>query len=149
MRIFNPAVVPHVLVVEDDELLRMTAVDLVCDQRLKAFEADSADQALEMLSCHCQIGILFTDIEMPGSMDGLALAHTAKRHWPHLQHIIVSGNVLPKETALPERASFFAKPYNPNLIGKALRVMAGLACEHDCRDSNKHADGFLLRKRYY
>jgi DNA-binding NtrC family response regulator len=121
---YNPAKALEVLVVEDDALLRLAAVDLVESENLVVFEADGYDQALEHLACHCQIGIVFTDIQMPGLMDGLALAHHSKARWPHLQHIIVSGQLAPTEGQMPEGARFFAKPYDTRLIGETLRKMA-------------------------
>jgi CheY-like chemotaxis protein len=124
---YNTAEMPQVLVVEDDSLLRMMAVNLVGDERLIVFEADGADNALEQLACHCQIGIVFTDIQMPGSMDGLALAHLSKARWPHLQHIIVSGRLVLTADQMPEGARFFAKPYDLALLGETLRAMADAA----------------------
>lgn len=123
---YNSEKTSEVLVVEDDALLRMAAVDLVEMQNLVVFDADGADQALELLGRHSQIGIIFTDIQMPGSMDGMVLAHHTKSRWPHLQHIIVSGQLAPTQAQMPDGAQFFAKPYDTRLIGQTLRAMGGI-----------------------
>jgi CheY-like chemotaxis protein len=120
---YDTAQTPQVLVVEDDGLLRMMAVDLVDGEHLTVFEADSADNALELLDHHCQIGIVFTDIQMPGSMDGLAMAHLSKARWPHLRHIIVSGQLCPTPDQMPAGSRFFAKPYDWGVLGKTIRSM--------------------------
>ncbi|AYJ87445.1 response regulator [Sphingomonas paeninsulae] len=123
---YNHAKILEVLVVEDDALLRMAAVDLVELENLVVFDADGADQALELLALHSQIGIVFTDIQMPGSMDGMVLAQHTKARWPHLQHIIVSGQLAPTKAQMPDGAQFFAKPYDTGLKGQTLRAMAGI-----------------------
>jgi CheY-like chemotaxis protein len=121
---YDTAQTPQVLVVEDDGLLRMMAVDLVDGEHLTVFAADSADTALELLYRHRQIGIVFTDIQMPGSMDGLAMANLSKARWPHLRHIIVSGQLCPTPEQMPAGSRFFAKPYNWGVLGSILRLMA-------------------------
>ena len=89
----EPDSTPVVLVVEDEMVLRMRAVDIVQDAGFVPIEAISADQALEILESRDDISLLFTDIQMPGSMDGLQLAHTTHSRWPHIKIILVSGQV--------------------------------------------------------
>lgn len=112
-----------VLVVEDETIIRVNALDLVESAGLPAIGAQDADQALDHLECHPSIRLVFTDIQMPGSMDGLTLARHARERWPHLEFIIVSGAVTPADTELPERARFLAKPYRSEGIVEAMETL--------------------------
>ena len=111
---------PVVLIVEDEVMIRMGATALVEDLGCKFFEASSADEAIALLEQHPQITIVFTDIQMAGSMDGLELAAYARRRWPPLKFIIVSGNHVATAVEMPEGARFFPKPYNAAAIGEAI-----------------------------
>ena len=115
---------PVVLIVEDKAMIRMGAAALVEDLGCDFFEAASADEAIALLEEHPQITIVFTDIQMAGSMDGLELAAYARRRWPPLKFIIVSGNHVATATEMPEGARFFPKPYNAATIGEAIRAFA-------------------------
>ena len=84
---------PIVLVVEDEMVLRMRAVDIVEDAGFKSLEAVNADEALAILESRSDISLLFTDIQMPGSLDGLKLAHAVHKRWPTIKIILVSGQV--------------------------------------------------------
>src|ERR1700710_227550 len=84
---------PVVLVVEDEMLLRMRAVDMVEDTGFTPLEAVDADQAVAILESRSDIALLFTDIQMPGSMDGLKLAHAVHDRWPPIKIILVSGKL--------------------------------------------------------
>src|SRR3954463_16560588 len=88
----NPAVV---LVVEDEMLLRMRAVDMVEDAGFTSIEAVDADEAVAILESRSDIALVFTDIQMPGSMDGLKLAHVVHARWPPIRIILVSGQLKP------------------------------------------------------
>ena len=113
---------PVVLIVEDEAIIRVGAAALIEDLGCEFFEASSADEAIALLEQHPQITILFTDIQMAGSMDGLELAAYARRRWPPLQFIIVSGNHIATAIEMPEGACFFPKPYNAATIGEAIRA---------------------------
>ena len=89
--------VPNVLIVEDEMMLRMRAVDIVEDAGFHSVEAVNADEAMSILKSRSDISLLFTDIQMPGSMDGLKLAHTVHNRWPAIKIILVSGQVKPSE----------------------------------------------------
>ena len=102
---------PLVLVVEDEELLRLLAVDLVEEAGFVPLVAKNADEAISILEEHPDISLLFTDIHMPGSMDGLKLAHAVRHRWPPIKIIIVSGKVRLLENDMPTNSRFFAKPY--------------------------------------
>jgi CheY-like chemotaxis protein len=103
--------VPKVLVVEDEMVLRMRAVDIVEDAGFISVEAINADQALTILEERSDIDLLFTDIQMPGSMDGLKLAHAVHDRWPAIKIILVSGQLNPTEAERPEFSRFFGKPF--------------------------------------
>jgi CheY-like chemotaxis protein len=81
-----------VLVVEDEVLSRLHAVDLVEDAGYTAIEASNADEAIAILEARKDIRIVFTDIDMPGSMDGLKLAHAIRKRWPPIELILTSGH---------------------------------------------------------
>ena len=101
---------PIVLVVEDEMVLRMRAVDIVEDAGFEPIEAVSADEALEILESRDDISLLFTDIQMPGSMDGLKLAHATHNRWPHIKIILVSGQIAVTDADKPDNSRFFPKP---------------------------------------
>lgn len=113
---------PFVLIVEDEAMIRLGAMALIEDLGYEFFEASSADEAIALLEQHPQITIVFTDIQMAGSMDGLELAAYARRRWPPLKFIIVSGNHVASATAMPEGARFFPKPYSAASIGEAINA---------------------------
>jgi CheY-like chemotaxis protein len=100
----------NVLVVEDEMLLRMLAVDMVEDAGYTSVEAVDAYEAFAILKSRSDIALLFTDIQMPGSMDGLQLAHSVSAHWPTIKIIIVSGQLKLSGSDMPVDSRFFAKP---------------------------------------
>jgi len=114
---------PHrVLVVEDEPLVRMLAVDVVEEAGFEAIEASNADEALALLDRMPDIRLLFTDIDMPGSMDGLRLAAAVRDRWPPVHIIVVSGKQRPNSAELPD-VIFFAKPYD---VAELCRTMQGM-----------------------
>ena len=113
-----------VLVVEDDALLRAEAVDLCIEAGFTTQEARNADQAIRILERHSGIRVLFTDIEMEGSMDGLKLAHAVRERWPPVSILVTSGRRTVTQADLPENGLFFAKPYPPDDIVSALNAIA-------------------------
>lgn len=110
-----------VLVVEDEPLLMMMAVDLVEEAGFEAVEATNASEAVQILETRTDIRIVFTDIDMPGSMDGMMLAAAVRDRWPPIEIVIVSGHRKPKESDLPLRSHFFSKPYEAREIVETLR----------------------------
>ncbi|KJC39824.1 hypothetical protein UB31_30270 [Bradyrhizobium sp. LTSP849] len=113
---------PVVLVVEDDPLQMMIAGDLVEDALAPIF-AQNADEAIVMLEGRDDIRIVLTDVDMPGSMDGLRLAAIVRNRWPPIQLVVVSGHMLLEHAELPERSRFFNKPYAPDKMIGALRSL--------------------------
>src|SRR5436309_6844637 len=117
--------VPKVLVVEDEMMLRMRAVDIVEDAGFIPIEAVNADEALAILESRSDIELLFTDIQMPGSMDGLKLAHAVHERWPSIKIILVSGKVTPAESDRPADSRFFGKPLEVQQMIAELQDMIG------------------------
>ncbi len=114
-----------VLVVEDELMLRMRAVDIVEDAGFVPLEAVNADQAIQILESRNDIAVLFTDIQMPGSMDGLRLAHLVHTRWPHIKIILVSGQIAVTEADKPEDSKFFPKPLEIQQMIIELQAMVG------------------------
>ena len=113
-----------VLVVEDEPLLRMMAVDLAQDAGFDVEEAANADEALAILEQRTDIRIVFSDIDMPGSMDGLKLASAIRGRWPPIDLIVTSGIYKRDEVTLPARSVFFAKPYDRQCVIGTLHRLA-------------------------
>ena len=115
----------NVLIVEDEMLLRMRAVDIVEDAGFRPLEAVNADEAIAILESRSDISLLFTDIQMPGSMDGLKLAHAVHDRWPSIKIILVSGQVQPTESERPADSRFFGKPLSVQQMIGELQAMVG------------------------
>jgi CheY-like chemotaxis protein len=111
---------PTVLVVEDEILVRLAAVEMIRAAGYKTLEADNADTAIALLERQSDIAVIFTDIQMPGSMDGLKLAAAVKDRWPPIRVIATSGNPPARASELPEGGRFIRKPYS---IGQVTRVI--------------------------
>jgi two-component sensor histidine kinase/CheY-like chemotaxis protein len=117
--------VPKVLVVEDEMVLRMRAADIVEDAGFCPVEAVNADEAMTILESRSDIAVLFTDIQMPGSMDGLKLAHAVHNRWPDIKIILVSGQVKPSDAERPADSRFFGKPLGVEQMIAELQAMIG------------------------
>jgi two-component sensor histidine kinase/DNA-binding NarL/FixJ family response regulator len=115
----------NVLIVEDEMVLRMRAVDIVEDAGFTPVEAVNADEAISILETRSDISLLFTDIQMPGSMDGLKLAHAVHDRWPAIKIILVSGQVNPSEAERPPDSRFFGKPLGVEEMTAQLQAMIG------------------------
>lgn len=121
----RPGPTPIVLIVEDEMVLRMRAVDIVEDAGFTPIEAVSADQAMQVLESRDDISLLFTDIQMPGSMDGLMLAHAVHSRWPHIKIVLVSGQIAVTEADKPQDSRFFPKPLEIHQMALELQKMVG------------------------
>jgi two-component sensor histidine kinase len=119
------AAVRAVLIVEDEMLLRMRAVDIVEDAGFTAVEAINADDALAVLESRSDIELLFTDIQMPGSMDGLKLAYAVHERWPLIKIILVSGQLKLTDSDRPPDSRFFGKPLDVKQMIAEMRDMMG------------------------
>ena len=116
---------PLLLVVEDEPLVRMMAVDLAEDAGFEVIEARDAATAITLLETRPDIRIVFTDIDTPGSLDGMQLAACIRDRWPPIEIVITSGKHKPGPDQMPDRAIFFGKPYDPVAVSNATREMAG------------------------
>jgi CheY-like chemotaxis protein len=123
----HSAVPAVVLVVEDEMLLRMRAVDMVEDAGYTSVEAVDADEAVAILESRSDIALLLTDIQMPGSMDGLGLAHAVCKRWPPIKIILVSGQLKLPNIDIPANSRFFGKPLEAKVMIAQMRYMIGHA----------------------
>ena len=110
-----------VLIVEDEPLLRLDIVETFEAAGFKAFEAASALEAIEVLQRESGICAVFTDIDMPGTMDGLELAHVIRKRWPPTILIVSSGRHHPIASVLPAKATFIPKPYDPGKLDQVVQ----------------------------
>jgi CheY-like chemotaxis protein len=118
---------PHILVVEDDPLLRSYLADELRDSGFRVVEAANAEEALSYLDTHSYISLVMTDVQMPGSLDGLELAAKLRDAYPDLPIIITSGNARPE--AARGLGTFIAKPYTFLAVSALVREMIGIEPE--------------------
>lgn len=117
----------RVLVVEDETFIRMDVVELLRAAGFDMLEAGNADEAIQVLERHPDIRLMFTDIDMPGSMNGLKLAGAVRNRWPPVRIIATSGHFKMQAGDLPADARFFPKPYQPAQIIRAVRELTDAA----------------------
>lgn len=110
-----------VLVVEDEFMIRMDLVDYLSNEGFEVFEAENADEAISILEANETIQVLFTDVDMPGSMDGLKLSAAVRDRWPPVKIVVTSGYRMVSLTDLPEGSLFYGKPYDHARIAASLR----------------------------
>ena len=120
MRPENPLCV---LVVEDENLLRMDTVYFLQEEDFKVLEAHNADAAILILEKHKEIRLIFTDVHMPGSMDGLKLAHYVRRRWPPIKIILTSGKRDLFDEEMPVDSFFMTKPYGHSTLKQKICEM--------------------------
>ena len=111
----------YVLVVEDEPIVRMAAMDMVADAGFFPIEARNATDAVEILEQRMDIRIVFTDIDMPGGLDGVKLAAAIRDRWPPIEIILTSGNLRPVAEVMPARSVFLAKPYTESQLAERIR----------------------------
>ena len=127
MTVFDRSVIPAaILVVEDEMIIRMSTVDMVEDAGYAPLEAADADRAVAMLECRSDIAPMVTDIQMPGSMDGVELPRAVRARWPSIKIIIVSGQ-LKQPIDLPNESRFLGKPLEARDMISQMRNMIGHA----------------------
>jgi CheY-like chemotaxis protein len=118
-----PAERPVVLVVEDEFLIRIATSDVIREAGFEVVEAANADEAIVVLECRRDVRVVFTDVQMPGSMNGLKLAHAVRHRWPPVHIIATSGRYAVQEGDLPQGSLFFAKPYSPERVAGAMHAL--------------------------
>ena len=112
-----------VLVVEDHPLVRMGVLQVLIEAGFEALEASSAAEAIRVLEARSDIRMVFTDAEMPGTMDGIELVHYIRSRWPPVKLIVVSGKTVIGPRELPAGVKFFSKPYHEAAIVKEMAAM--------------------------
>jgi len=115
---------PLVLIVEDEPLLRLFAVDMIEDAGFETVEAANSIEAVKILESRPDIRIVFTDVDMPHGMDGIRLAACIRDRWPPIKIIITSGKPLPNRVSIPAQTVFFPKPFRQDRVIETLKDMA-------------------------
>ena len=136
----------EVLVVEDEPLTRMVAADALTDRGIIAWEAGDASEALDVLNVHPRIGVIFTDINMPGDLNGLGLAHEVSVTHPNVKQIVTSGTVKIADKDLPDHGTFLAKPYPTaklvDMVEKKLNGAGSISGSGPCPLAQPHVSDF-------
>ena len=112
-----------ILLVEDEPMVRLVGADLLEDAGFEVVEAADGDEALSILETRPDVRVLFTDINMPGSLDGLELARVVHERWPQVQLLVTSGRFQLRSDDIPNNGQFVAKPYEPAAVVRKLRAM--------------------------
>ena len=110
-----------VLVVDDEAVLRLIAADVLEDSGFRVVEAEDAKEALKVLADCPGVSVLFTDVNMPGALDGLDLAREVHARWPDIKLVVTSGRPKPTDKEMPEDGRFVAKPYSPDSLVREIR----------------------------
>jgi two-component system, response regulator PdtaR len=113
----------RVLVVEDEALVRLSMCEEIERAGFKVYEADNADEAIRLLEANPDIQLIFTDVDMPGSMDGVKLAHYVRRRWPPVKIIVTSGHPHVTAEQLPNGSLFLSKPYYPEQVRQQIQLL--------------------------
>lgn len=116
---------PTVLVVEDEALVRMAIADRLEEAGFVVLEASNADEALTILWANFDVRLIFTDVDMPGTMDGLKLAAAVRDRWPPIKIVVTSGYKHVRIDNVPVGAEFVAKPYNAERLINTFRRLTG------------------------
>src|SRR4051794_15795648 len=114
---------PLVMIVEDEFLIRTHAAEVIRDADFEVIETSNADETIIILESRRDIRVVFTDIRMPGSMDGLKLAHAVRDRWPPVHIVATSGQYALQEGDLPAGTVFLPKPYSPHKIASTLHTL--------------------------
>lgn len=114
----------RILIVEDEALVRFDLVDFFTDAGWHVFEAEHADQAIAILDRHKDVRVVLTDVNMPGSMDGVKLAHYVRERFPPTVLFVVSGDAPIPAEALPTHTTFLPKPFDPHRLLRQLDIGA-------------------------
>jgi len=117
----SPSTVPFAIVVEDDPIIMMDTTYILENAGFRVREAFDGDEAIIVLRKHWESTVLlFSDVDMPGSTNGFALAHHVADHWPNIEIVIASGHVMPDENDMPDKATFVCKPFNQRMVHEHL-----------------------------
>jgi CheY-like chemotaxis protein len=121
----NQEIRATVLVVEDETLVRLYGMDILEDAGFKVLDAGNADEAIAVLQSHDEVSLLFSDIDMPGSINGLELAHVVHDRWPNIRLLLTSGHRQPTQDQIPDDGRFMRKPWGEQaLMAKIWEILA-------------------------
>ena len=112
-----------ILIVEDEALVRIFGARVFADAGFRTIEAANSEEALDLLGADSKVNLLFTDVNLPGTIDGLALARQVSCRWPHIGIIVVSGQSWPQPHELPAGSRFHRKPYDPDTVVRHAREL--------------------------
>ncbi|WLG93847.1 response regulator [Pseudomonas sp. FP198] len=116
---------PRVLLVEDDEVIRPLITEAISLLQLDVIPCANADDALKILEA-TSVGLVVTDVRMPGSMDGLALTQIICSRWRELPLIVISGDaILPPGLSL-SNAAFLSKPFSLDTLHDTIKQLLPL-----------------------
>ena len=118
---------PVILIVEDEFLLRLDSAETIESAGFEVIQAANADEAIAILNARPDIHVVFTDIQMPGSMDGLKLARFVRDRWPPIKIVATSGRAIVGDDDLPDGGVFLPKPYRGAEVVATLREMTSAA----------------------
>jgi DNA-binding NtrC family response regulator len=110
-----------ILVVEDEILVRMHGMEILEDAGFEVLEASNADEALAILEQHDDVRLVFSDVDMPGSMDGLELVKLVHQRWPDVRLIVTSGHHCVQDASLPDDGRFLPKPWSEEVLVDNIR----------------------------
>ena len=120
----NSDTAPIAIVVDDNAIILMAACQILEDAGFRTLEAGNADQALKLLTEHDgQVTLLFTDVEMPGTINGFELAHHVARRWADVSVLVASGRRTPASGEMPEQAIFIGKPFSAEVVHERLQQL--------------------------
>jgi DNA-binding NtrC family response regulator len=115
----------RILVVEDETTVRMIGSDALADAGYEVLEAATADEAVHLLESVGEVHVLFTDVRMPGSMNGIELAKLVRERWPEMRILVTSGDTWPPKGPAFENVRFLAKPYRVDVLQKNVDDLLG------------------------
>ena len=119
---------PVIIVAEDEPLIRMMISEILSDEGFEILEARHAEEALAILRDRANdVAMLFTDIQMPGEMDGLELVRRARGQWPWIALLVTSGKARPMARDMPDGSRFISKPYDPDHVVRQVRELVAAA----------------------
>jgi len=116
-------IVPLILIVEDEALVRLSAIGMFEDAGFRMIEATNSDEALELLNADSDVQLLFTDVKMPGTIDGVSLARQVRDRWPHIGIMVTSSRSMSRVDELPSGSRFEQKPYTPATVIRHAREL--------------------------
>jgi two-component system, response regulator PdtaR len=113
-----------ILVVEDEGLVRSMVADELRDRNFEILEASTGDEAVKLLRSGAEVDLVFTDVRMPGSIDGIALTRLIKTEFPRIKVIVTSGHISALQGGMAD--GFFTKPYDLASVARNIETALNL-----------------------